>query len=303
LKSIEIINYIDSLNEDAYGTFTVGQLYTKLGHNGFMKYVKDVTASVLRRLNTISPTKTVIPKLDANSIEYIAEVGHFTDSLSIALASFNSLKVLRIVYNGDMSQILFEQKDLALLLSQNINRLYGDPDAKKYIECIMNLPSDKTESSDYDKYSFEDLVNYVSFNKLKPYFQESFKEALKASVYVPMSSVGDLREASVTIKSSGDRKAIECTSVTHITSLDFVAEFFKLSFTIEHGSLESTLDISYCVSCDIDGAKREAKASARVRSQSPNVKKQFKNSINACLLARNVSDTKIGIIVLIKKGK
>jgi hypothetical protein len=87
LKSIDIINYIDLLNEDAYSKFTVGQLYTKLGNDNFIKYVKGCCDTICRRNKVYFGGKMSFEEThnieDFVSLEFENDLDKYIDGLRV----------------------------------------------------------------------------------------------------------------------------------------------------------------------------------------------------------------------------
>jgi hypothetical protein len=309
LKSIEIINYINSLNEDAYSKFTIKQLYTKLGYDGFMKYVKTVAEACVRRLDVESPIKKVTPHVDEKThredgfvIEFEVQTPKFNESLYIVM--YLNPPVMRVRYYSEMSTqinriIDCDHKDLSGLLDAAIKFVYLNKEASKIRQLYFNLPTEDTDPKDYKKYPLESLLQGISFDKLKPFLISSFKEALKTSDYIEIPGL-DLNKEPVKIRKSNSTR-FTCQGV--VDSPFYFKEVLLFSYSFSKvndyvGDFRSVPVVTYNLSWDVGG---DVSVRKEVGTRESNFTNDLRLAFNHIFSDYNVRDVKNKAIENIKR--
>jgi hypothetical protein len=181
LKSIEIINYIDSIiNEDAYSRYKVEQIYQKLGHDGFMEYIEGLLTRAVAHLSNefggnnykieftedfIIRHKTTKPETGFYDVFFVGVDQSPSSSQETRIMVkywFGNEKEGAATDSSSLISIDGQAKDLTSQLNKTLNWVFFNNETQKRRTSYLNgliLKSTPVKIEDYHKYrKIEDII-------------------------------------------------------------------------------------------------------------------------------------------------
>jgi hypothetical protein len=296
LKAINIINSISYiLNEDHFAKYNLQQIVDEVGEEGLIEYVEAISTKIIRNLDTKTNFKNAKPTLDPRGyvVFYTSKTGTLKETIYITYSNRSGYLFLEYVSSLNLIEkqaIDSSTVNIAKELKNKIYIIYNAEDAVEGRRKVLSLPTNKTKSSEYPTYSFEQLVIGVNFKLLSYYIMECLKNMM--DIYTPVPSSGiDLRDANFTIEKGRGTITFVCPRRNPIKKGCLVYEYlhFRYGFNKHLGEITEA-NIRYGFNFNLGDALPNigrgihlGYASSNIDVKSPNLEMSLKQALSVIL--------------------
>lgn len=297
MKAIDIINSISYiLNEDHFSKYNLQQIVDEVGEEGLLEYVEAVSTKIIRNLDTGTNFKNAKPTLDPRGyvVAYTSKTGTLKETIYITYSNRSGYLFLEYVSSLNLIEkqaINSSTVNIAKELKDKIYIIYNAEDAVEGRRKVLSLPTNKTKSSEYPTYSFEQLVIGVNFKLLSYYIMDCLKNMM--DIYTPVPSSGiDLRDANFTIdKGRSGTITFDCTRRNLLKAGCLAYEYlqFRYSFNKHFGEITEA-NIRYGFNFNLGDALpnigrgiHSGHASSNIDVKSPNLEMSLKQALSVTL--------------------